>query len=198
MGARVKRLGRSAAASLRRLLGERRGVAAVEMALATPLLLVLFCGTAEIAEFLSVEYRAAQMADTVSDAVARYDDDTTGADIKGVLDASASVIGATDFATNGYVILSSVSKAAATDDPKVAWRCTGGGSLTQTSRIGAVGKKATLPGDLSLDANDNVVVAEVFYRHQPLFDVVPIDDTLVYKTAVFRPRLGALTSAPGC
>jgi hypothetical protein len=43
-----------------------------------------------------------------------------------------------------------------------------------------------------------VIVAEVFYRYTPLFSNFMPVETQLYKTAVFRPRLGSLTSAPGC
>jgi Flp pilus assembly protein TadG len=175
----------------------RRGIAAVELALASPMLMVLLLGTAEISHFISVHYRSAQMATTVADAVARYEM-VSSADIKDILDVSSTVMGTGTFASNGFVILSAVSKANATDAPSVAWQCTGGGTLVQTSHVGSKLGAATLPGSLVLDAADNVVVAEVFYDYSPLFSLIPIPDTLVYKTAVFRPRLGALTTASGC
>ena len=190
---------------LRRLVGDlergrrdRRGIAAVELALASPILLSLFIGTTEIAHFLSVHYQASQMASTVADAVARYDM-VTADDISGIFSASSSVMDASDFGSKGYVILTSVSKKKATDSPTITWQCKGGGTATQTSKVGASkGATATLPGTLAMDADDNVIVAEVFYGYSTLFDYIPIADTTVYKNAVFRPRLGALTTVPGC
>ena len=189
---------------LRRLAGDlergrrdRRGIAAVELALASPILLSLFIGTTEIAHFLSVHYQASQMASTVADAVARYDM-VSSVDIQEILEVSSTVMGAGDFSSKGVVILSAVNKVKATDAPIVAWQCKGGGSLVQSSRIGRKLGAATLPGSLVLDTADNVVVAEVFYRYSPLFSLIPIPDQFVYKNAVFRPRLGALTTASGC
>jgi hypothetical protein len=80
---------------------------------------------------------------------------------------------------------------------KISWQCHGGGTQARDSRIGEVGDTVSLPGGLTIDADDNVIVAEVYYRYEPVFDMLPIADE-VYKTAVFRPRLGALTSAAGC
>jgi hypothetical protein len=105
-------------------------------------------------------------------------------------------MGSDDFAKNGYVVLTSVLRTAGAA-PTVAWQCKGG-ALTSTSHIGAVSETATLPGKLVLDATDNVVIAEVFYKYTPIFNQVATLDTSIYKTAVFRPRLGSLTSAPGC
>lgn len=191
---RLRRL----ASAWRQGCGDRRGIAAVELALASPILLALFIGTTETAHFLNVHYQASQMASTVADAVARYDM-VTANDISGILSASSAVMGVDDFDAKGYVILTSVSKAKATDAPTITWQCKGGGTATMASKVGATkGAAATLPGSLAMDADDNVIVAEVFYGYSTLFDYIPIADTTVYKNAVFRPRLGALTTVPGC
>ncbi|RYD29480.1 MAG: hypothetical protein EOP57_01655 [Sphingomonadales bacterium] len=71
-------------------LGDRRGVAAIELALASPVLLVLLIGTTELASFIKIHYQAAQMASTVADAVARYDK-VTSADIADILSASVTL-----------------------------------------------------------------------------------------------------------
>ena len=178
-------------------LGDRRGVAAIELALASPVLLVLLLGTTEIAGFIKVHYQAAQMASTVADAVARYDK-VTSADIADILSASSAVMDKADFGTKGYVVLTSAVKVKLTDAPTVAWQCRGGGTTAQASRIGKLKNVATLPGSLVLDADDNVIVAEVFYTYTPMFTLIPIATRIVYKTAVFRPRLGALTTVSGC
>jgi len=173
-----------------------RAVAAVELAFAMPMLVMLFLGSAEVANLLSVHYRSAQMASTVTDAVARYQS-ITGTDVSGLFSASSHVMGSTDFAEKGYVILSSVTTNASRNVTKISWQCHGGGTQARDSRIGEVGDTVSLPGGLTIDADDNVIVAEVYYRYEPVFDMLPIADE-VYKTAVFRPRLGALTSAAGC
>lgn len=178
-------------------LGDRRGVAAIELALASPVLLVLLIGTTELASFIKIHYQSAQMASTVADAVARYDK-VTSADIADILSASAAVMDQTDFGAKGYVVLTSAVKVKATDAPTVAWQCRGGGTTAQASRVGKLKGVATLPGSLVLDADDNVIVAEVFYTYTPMFTLIPIDTRIVYKTAVFRPRLGALTTVSGC
>lgn len=180
----------------RKFITNCAGVAAVEMALATPVLLLLLLGTSEIASTLSTHYRAAQLASTVDDAIARYQT-ITGADIQGVFDASSIVMGSADFKKNGYIILSAVTTASSTNAPKVAWQCSGGGNFQNVSAIGTIGKAAKLPGNLVIDANDNVIIAEVFYSFKPMFEIIPIEASDIYKFAIFRPRLGALTSVSG-
>ncbi|MCV9963609.1 pilus assembly protein [Pararhizobium sp. BT-229] len=179
----------------RRLLADNKGVAGIEMAVITPVLLLMMCGGGEIAFYARSHFQASQMASTVADAVSRYEA-VTSADIASIFTVSSEIMGAADFKENGYVVLSSVSRTGG-GATTVAWQCKGG-TAVNASRVGAANKAATLPGSLVLDATDNVIVAEVFYKHTKLFEgFVPLEEQL-YKTAVFRPRLGSLTSVPGC
>jgi Flp pilus assembly protein TadG len=188
---------REAKSQLRRLLLDKDGVAGIEMAIVTPVLLILLCGGGEAALFLRSHFQASQMASTVADAISRYES-ITASDIASIFSVSSEVMGSADFAEKGYVILSSVSRTSG-GDPVVTWQCKGG-AISTASRIGAVTKTATLPQNLVLDATDNVIVAEVFYQYTPMFTgIAPASmEQQLYKTAVFRPRLGSLTSAPGC
>lgn len=180
----------------RRFAGDEKGVAGIEMGIITPVLLLLLCGGGEFFVYGRAHFQAAQMASTVADAISRYES-VTSADIASIFSVSSNVMGTDDFKQNGYVILSSVSRASGSA-PTVKWQCKGGG-LPTASRIGDVTKTAALPGGLALDATDDVIIAEVYYQHQPLFkSFVPNFEKQIYKTAVFRPRLGSLTTAPGC
>lgn len=188
---------RAAVRAALRALRDTRGVAAVEMAVAAPLLLTFFCGVGEMSLFLTAHYQAGQMASTVADVVARYTE-PSASDIRSIFRVSSTVMGEDNFAANGYVVLSSVSRAANSTRTRVAWQCGGGGALVSQSRVGRVGGDAVLPGGLLLEADDNVIVAEVFYDYTPTLGFVPMPETVFYKTTVFRPRLGALTTPPGC
>ncbi len=179
----------------RRLAKDRQGVAGIEFALVSSFLLVLLCGGSELALYCRSHFQASQMASTVADAVARYET-LTSSDVTSIFDVSSEVMGTADFADNGYVILSSVSRTGGAT-PTVAWQCKGG-ALVNTSKVGAVGKAATAPNGLTLDATDNVIVAEVYYKYTPMFTNFVHVEPQLYKTAVFRPRLGSLTTAPGC
>jgi Flp pilus assembly protein TadG len=178
------------------LLGRStEGVAGIEMAIITPVLVLMLCGGAEIGLYARSHFQASQMASTVADAVSRYEA-VTSADISSIFSVSSDVMGSGDFSKNGYVILSSVSRTGG-GAPVVSWQCKGG-AAANTSRIGSLAKTATLPGSLVLDATDNVIVAEVFYQYAPMFpNFIPVEKQ-VYKTAIFRPRLGSLTTSPGC
>lgn len=181
--------------SFRKWRRDESGVAALEMAIVGPVLALLFCGGGEIALYARAAFQTSQMASTVADAVSRYEA-ITSSDIASIFSVSSDIMGNADFAANGYVVLTSVSRTAGAT-PKVVWQCKGGG-LTSTSKVGQITKDATLPNNLVLDTTDNVIVAEVFYKYTPMFSKMLTVDGNFYKTAVFRPRLGDLTSAPGC
>jgi Flp pilus assembly protein TadG len=179
-----------------KMLRDRRGVAAVEMALASPVLLVFICGTFELTQYIATHVKTAQTAATVSDVVARYEA-VTADSVKAIFDVSGVVMGDRRFGERGVIVLSSVARvgrAAAT----VSWQCRGGGKLAAASLLGTVSRTATLPDGFVLDEGDNVIIAEVFFRYAPTFSLIPIGERTLRKTAIFRPRLGALTTAPGC
>lgn len=181
----------------KRFAGDRRGVAAVEMALAAPVLVLLLGGLIELSNYISVHYRTAQTSSTVADAIARYD--MIGKeDIEGVLGASAYVMGSRQFSENGHIIVSGVRRNAGQPTPHIAWQCSGGGALEAESHVGDRSARATVPGDLEVATDDTLIITEVFYEYRPILNLGLIDPTVLWKTAVFRPRLGGLTTAAGC
>lgn len=173
-----------------------RAVAAIEFALIAPAMLILFCGGMEIALFLHASYQTAQAASTVADVITRYD--TLNSDnIDALLSVASQVVGDTDFEEKGEIILSSISRSSG-GTATIAWQCTGGGQYDGESQIGKTGKAATLPTSLTLASDDNVIIAEVYFDYASVFGWLPSSATPIYKTSIFRPRLGSLTSAPGC
>jgi len=182
----------------RRYRSEQGGIAAVEFALVMPILFLLLLGGTEMARFILVHIKAEKMAYSVADVISQYES-VTGGDVAMVFDATADLMSPYDaFGANGLVILSSVRKEPDEDDQEVHWQCAGGGSATVASHVGEVDDPATLPGEMKLEDNDNVVVSEVFYTYTPIINWIDIQGVQIYKSAMFRPRLGALTAVPGC
>jgi hypothetical protein len=102
------------------------------------------------------------------------------------------------FTAEGLVYISSVHNPDGTPKPTVSWQCKNDGKLAEDSKVGKAGKDASLPQSFLLDEKDNIIVTEVFYKFTPVFNTALTSPFIVYRTAMFRPRLGALTSAPGC
>lgn len=182
--------------SFRELAICKAAVAAVEFAIVAPAVIILFCGGSELAFFLHAHYQTAQAASTVADVISRYDT-LTSDNIEALLSVASQVVGDTAFEDDGEIILSSVSRSSG-ETPTVAWQCTGGGGYEGESLVGAVGDDATLPSSLTLADDDNVIIAEVYFDYPSIFGWLPSSVTPIYKIAIFRPRLGSLTTAPGC
>ncbi|MGQ7791250.1 TadE/TadG family type IV pilus assembly protein [Faunimonas sp. B44] len=178
-------------------LGDSSAIAALEFGLAAPLVVLLFIGGFDMSRYLLVHYKVERVAFAVADILTQYKM-VSGSEIKDAFTASAEIMHPFPFGPEGVVIVSSVHRSEATGPTVIRWQCSGGGALARTSAVGRVNGTATLPGELTLGARDNVIVSEVFYTYRPIFSGIVPDQVQVYKTSVFRPRLGALTSAPGC
>jgi len=177
----------------RRLLGalgtDRKGSILIELALIVPVLLVLVTGGFEITRYAllyqKVNRIAVSMADLVSQAKTINESEMTG-----LFDAVISIGQPFDVATNGEVIITSVSLV--DNVATVNWQRTGGGNYSGTSRVGSTGGAATLPDGFVVRDGDTVIIAEVFYDYEPaIFDDI-VSPTVVYNIAYFRPRLGTL------
>jgi len=174
------------------------GVAAVEFALIAPFMLILLLGGYELARFIVVQQKAEKMAFSIADVVTQFDADEFDVnDVNLAFSATAQIMKPYTFGADGRAILSSVYKDPKDQKPKVKWQCKTTG-LTNTSAVGAVGADATLPASLTLEDKDNVVVSEVYYKFTPLLKKVITQPIVIYRVAMFRPRLGQLTASPGC
>lgn len=173
------------------------GVAAIELGLTLPVLLTLLLGGIELSRYMLVQQKVEKLAFSVADVLTQYDT-LNAATVENILSATNNIVNPYSFEERGVVVVSSVHKDEADDNQKVRWQCDGGGEAVKDSLVGITNGPAVLPGELILDDKDNIIVAEVYYTFEPIFPGLFLDSIEVYKTAMFRPRLGALTSAPGC
>lgn len=180
---------------LKRFLDNRRGIAAIEMAIALPILTSLFLGCLEVTMNILAAEKVEKLASTSADVVAQSEV-ATNAGMDQLLSATTAVMQPFDFGADGVVIITSVYRAAGATQSLVNWRHAGGGQLSATSQLGAVGAPALLPVGFVLTERENVIVAEVYYRYQPLFPGVLFNEKTIYRRALFKPRLSALTSPP--
>ena len=73
------------------------------------------------------------------------------------------------------------------------WQRSVGGGLTATSQIGTTeGGPANLPGGLTVIDGETIIVAERFYNYTPWIYAALVQQSNIYHTAFFRPRLGSL------
>ena len=172
-----------------------RGVAATEFALALPMLAILIVGGFEVSRYVVMHQKLEKIAYTIADVVSQSETITVAQLDQAAL-AAAEIMDPYNFTDTGVIVVSSVYQpagAAAT----VRWQYSGGGDLERASDVGVAGAAATLPNNLVLNDDDNVIIAEIFFRYDPFFaDGVLEDSEEIYKVTIFKPRLGALTTPP--
>lgn len=163
----------------------------------------MLLGCADGGYYLLINQRVDRVAYTVTDLVTQAQT-VSRADLDTIMLAAGELMKPFVFTDQGRVTISSVFKSSATGTTKIMWQYSGAGTYKCgnatsgcASRIGAVGATPVLPNNMTLNANENVIVVEVFYRFTPMF----ISDMLfpatdLYRAAVYKPRLSALTTTP--
>jgi len=173
----------------------RRGIAAVEFALTLPIWVTFLLGAADGSYCLLVNEKADRIAYSVTDIVTQYQS-ITKAQLNDILLAAGQLMQPFTFGTKGTVIVTSVYQPS-TGSPIIEWQYSGGGTLTETSKIGTTGGAAALPNGLTLNANDNVIISEVYYNFTPMFVSAKIFNAgTVYRVAMYKPRLSPLVTPP--
>lgn len=180
---------------LRRLLRGEQGLAVVEFALILPVLMTLFYGAIEITRYILITQKVEKLAFTVADVTAQSQV-VTNASLNQVLDATSDIMSPYAMTTNGRVMISSLYRAAGATSATVNWRYQGGGTLTATSALGAVGSTPSMPAGFTFDERENVIAAEVFYQFSPLISNQFFGTKVIYRVAFYKPRLGALLTPP--
>jgi Flp pilus assembly protein TadG len=179
----------------RHFFSNASGIVATEFALMAPVLLLLFLGGFEVTRFILLQQKTEKVAYTIGDVVTQ-NTTITNAQLAQIVTAASQIMQPYTFGANGVVIVSSVYQTGTVNPPTVRWRYTGGGTLARTSTVGNVNGNATLPAGLTLNDKDNVIIAEVYYRYSPMFSGGVVGTQDIYKSTVFKPRLGALTTPP--
>ena len=115
---------------------DKRGVSAIEFALLAPIILLMYVGTAEIGNLLTVERRVETVASTAADLTAQVKQ-VSNSDLSDISDASKSILAPYD-TTPLKIVLSSVV-ADQNNNGKVAW------SYSKNGSPRAVGSSYALP-----------------------------------------------------
>lgn len=178
-----------------KLLRSNHGIAMVEFALMLPVLILLLYGAVDLTRYILIAQKTEKLAHTVANVTAQSVT-LTQTTLDRVLTASGDIMQPFPMGTNGHIIISSLYRDASAAQATVNWRYTGGGTLVATSRLGNVGATPTMPANFTFDARENVIAAEVFYRFTPLLANPWFGTTTIYRSAFYKPRFGALTTAP--
>jgi Flp pilus assembly protein TadG len=181
--------------TLNRFARAQQGIAMVEFALVLPVLMTLFYGTVEITRFVLITQKVEKLAHSVADMTAQSAT-ASAASLNQVMAAASDIMSPYTVGANGRVIISSLYRAPSTVDAKINWRYEGGGTLVATSALGLVNAKPVMPSAFTFDERENVIAAEVYYRFSPLISSQFFGTTTIYRIALYKPRFGALLTAP--
>ncbi len=186
----AKRIFRSAPFAM-----QEKGSVAIEFALALPIWIVLLLGSSDASFLLILSQRVDRIAYSVTDIVTQSEMITLN-DLDNIMLAAGQLMEPFPFAAQGIVVVSSVYKPVG-QATKISWQYAGGGSLLRASKMGVVGSTPVLPNGLTLNDNDNVIIAEVYYAFTPLFinaGILSAKD--LYRVAIYKPRLSPLITPP--
>lgn len=163
----------------------------MEFALAAPVLILLSIGGSDFVIYLLLQQKLQNAAFSVADLAAR-DKTLSVNQLNSIFTSVRHVSQPFDFKSNGRAIVTGIS-ATSTNNPRVYWQRGGAGDYATASRVGSVGKAATIPQGLSIAANETIIAAEIFYSYEPMFGLV-LPPQVIHRTAYFKPRLGTLHS----
>ncbi len=174
---------------LRNLLRDRRAVSALEFALVLPVVMILAVGTIEYGRIVLLTQKIQNGAFILADLTAR--DKTVNVEqMENIFLALGNIIQPFDIEANGVAFVTSVGVPNPVA-PVVNWQRSGAGGLATASTVGLPGGSASLPADLTLATGDTIIVAEVFYRYEPIFTMIAEPRTM-RTVAYYKPRLGTL------
>lgn len=165
-------------------------VAVTELALAAPVLILLYCGAYTVSDVAACNRKVARVARTITDLTSRYPA-VTNTDLTNILDSSALVLA--PYATaKGSMRITEIQVTDASHG-KVIWsKAKNGTALT-------VGTSVTLPTNLvpalmlptttPAKAGAYFLMGEVSYAYKPLFGATIISAPTLYSKIFMLPRL---------
>ncbi|HMN84821.1 MAG TPA: pilus assembly protein [Bauldia sp.] len=159
---------------------DRSGVSAVEFAIILPIMVLLFFGSVELTDALTVKRKVTHVASTLSDLVAQSKTLSAG-EIDDILAAAAAII--TPYSDSKLKIKLTGVTVDSKKKATVSW------SRTKNDTAYAKGASFTLPTDI-LEASTFIVVGEVKFNYAPLVGYVLTGSFDLNDKFYLRPRLG--------
>jgi Flp pilus assembly protein TadG len=155
----VHRLAQCFANCIKQFSTERGGVAAIEFAILSPMMLALFLGSVELSTGVAINRKAAIAAHTVADLASQYTN-ITNADMTNILNAASDIVYPYS-ASNLQTVVSELA-IDAQGNATVVWSDT----LNGTART--VGSSVTIPSNLATP-NTNLLLGETTYSFTPSY-----------------------------
>jgi TadE-like protein len=174
----------------------KRGVTTIEIAVAMPVLMLLFLGGYEAWRFVGARSKAETAAHVLADLVSQSDTAVTEAEVTSLLRSVELIIRPYQLATQARAVVSTV---AVGSPSSILWqRCRGGASFT--SRLGAAGGTPSFTAARLQNppAGSTVIVSEVAIEFRPVFLGNLFPARQFRSSSILRARLRApVTVNPG-
>jgi Flp pilus assembly protein TadG len=184
------------------IVGESRGVAAIEFALILPLMLILYLGAAEITHAIGTDRRVSLAARTVTDLVGR----TTSLDCQGMSDslgASSTVMA--PYSVHPLTIILSSVQFDANGQGTIAWSIKWTETSTSPTIVSPapefpIGSPIVLTGDQArlAVANSSIIWGQANYLYQPTLGYVITGAFTMKDEMMMSPRLSQYVGFSGC
>jgi Flp pilus assembly protein TadG len=174
---------------LRRFARDRDAVSAVEFAIVLPFMLLLYIGGVELGDGLQIDFKATEVARTVTDLASQYTSIDTPT-MSTILDASSTIV--TPYPSSSMAVtVSQIKVTANSSQGSISWSC----SLNGTAR--SAGSSITLPSSLQNPSSTiYLIFGEVTYPYTPSMGYVITGTINMYQNAYFYPRLVTSITGP--
>jgi Flp pilus assembly protein TadG len=177
---------------LLRIARNRQGMAAVEFAMLVPIMFLLFAGTIEFSQALTVDRRVTQIASSTADLIARQKT-ITSSEVAGVMEIIDHLMRPYDPSLLRVTVLDVMASISDVNKTTVCWSYQhNGGAATYTN-----GQSYPVPAGI-VEAGNSVIVAEVVYDYQPLMFEYFISSTFSLREKFYlKPRLSSYVEYNG-
>ena len=159
--------------------GNEKGVAAVEFALIFPVMLVLYLGSVELLQGISINRQVALTATTVASIVSQYTAISASTQMPDVLNASVQIL-APNPPANATVIISCVT-IDNVGNATVTW------SQALNTAPRPAGQAIAVPGALDVP-NSTLLLSEATYAYTPLLDFIHVGTSNLHSSTYMAPR----------
>lgn len=206
------RFDRKLACALGRLKIDTSGLAIIELALMSPILIVGGMTGLEFTNYVLASQKVERLAATSADMFARNQIAPNEGQVRDIFKAINLVGAPFNLKANGRVIVTGVigildtTESPVDVENRIAWQRCSGDLEGQTSTMGAQwsgadyadGPEVVLPNGIDLAQTEMAIVAEVWYRYQPMvnYRLIPgfATNRVFKQRSVFRTRGKAYTS----
>lgn len=162
------------------------GVASIEFAMVVPLMVMMFVGTVELSQAITVDRRVNQVASSTADLIARTKT-TTVSDLNGTMDVIDELMKPYSHTPLKLTITNVIASTSDETNTVVCWSHNYQGGVGNYSQ----GSSFTLPTGV-VEKGESVLVAEISYTYTPLIFSYFITGAVDFTdTFYLKPRLSS-------